>query len=1110
MSTRHMVLTGLFAVASIVSVGGAEFTPERTIYVSAAGADNNDGSSLNTPLRSIGKASEIVKPGDLVLVKGGTYREHITLKQSGTKDKPIVFRAMPGETALVTYGWDIADWSKVPNTRFCYKSVFKYAVNMLWERKTLSRYLELETMELLDQQPGAFFMDKKNGEIFVHVFDGGTPESAGIVAVPYSDGKKPVSYDGETGKLSRLYPGFEVNGHFNIIDGFEVAFHPIGEKVWRMGDNAIGCVFRNNTIYGCTCGIVLHWRVANALAENNRIYKAAGTGILVGDKVVNIVVRNNYLFNNGPCDPFKEQLDGGAGHPYNLARYGGEDGLNVDFIGNTVISDDASRRYGVFRCKGGVSGRMIVSGNIFVGGGPHFYAKPDNVSLIKNNSVIQGDISYDKATSTGLAYEPELADNLTIDSKTKKNPCFADTSFYDYRLRKDSPFIGSGAYPEAGEILYVNASLKEEGDGSTPEKAVKTLAAAFKAMPPGSCIYILPGTYKETISLAKMGTEKKVSVRNYGKGQVVFESSQVDFKECGNVSIDGILFKNSRLLFQNSACVELQHCVFDGAEAGIKADNGGIAKIINNTFVGNSHALELFNTPVILRNNLFADCTSIPVKSDPGKTISENNVFTGENAEKILTEWKSAHHEAFSSFTSGVKLRDGYALSNDSTLGFSGLGWTCVGARFAAKESRPIIVENLMALNTFSDRVTLHWETPFDYPDVRITCKDKDGKTVCNASISQGLYKQTVNTECFKGLNANSRYDFTLVFTNPDGVGGSEKTLSVTTSEKKDYQPRSIYVAKSGDDAQSGLAENEARKSISAALAVALPGDTIFVAPGIYTEQIGIDNDGLSKDKPFLLKSVKPGQAIINANCLFDTAISIKHGNHITIDGFKFSGLRYSSITTAVTISKSEGITLKNCIFDRDWRKSGGCSNVQLKCVDVKDIEVSNCIFDSGFHGVFMMNCNNVRIFNNTFWHIGINGVHVGGTKDYVIDIYNNIFENVVGNHNSPAVSTGEHGDKILCDYNLYWKTEAVCPGQKFYGSGGKEYGAPWSVMQKDAPATLEETRTMYGVETHGQFANPLLNDPQRGDFNVKPDSPTIGKGRNGSNVGVDMSVFLK
>lgn len=1104
----------MFASAALTA---ADFKPERTFYVSNSGSDKNDGLSLKTPLQTITRAAQIVKAGDLVLVKGGIYREQITLKESGTKDKPIIFRAAEGETVNVSYGWDIKNWTKIENTRFCYKTTFKYAVNILWEKRTLSRYLEVETLELLDKQPGGFFVNRSSGEISIHTFDGGNPEFAGITAVPYSDGKNPVSFNSDTSKLNRWLAGFAVNGSYNIVDGFEITFHPTGAKVWKTGESTIGDVVKNNTIYGCTCGIIVNWRVSDALVENNRLYKNAGSGILVGDKLENIVVRNNYLFNNGPCNPFHEQLNSGSGHSYNLARYGSDkEASNVDFTGNTVISDDPSRVYGVFRCKGGVNGKMTVSENVFISipnDSPYFYAKPDNVSIIKNNTIPNGVISHEKQTAAGVEYKPQISGNIDKNS-IKGNNCFADPSFYDYRLRNDSLLAGQGAYPENAVILYVNISVKSEGDGSTPEKALKNLAAAFARTSAGGCIYILPGTYKENISISGIGGDKNIAVRNYGKGKVLFENSVFDLNDSRNITFDGLILKNSKVNLRKSDNLEFLHCIFDGTESRIKTENCGLVKILNSTFVSNGFSSEINASTAIIRNNLFLDSTDLPLKSESAKTISENNAFAGENAERILTEWKKKYNEAHSSFAASIKLDSNYFLPPDATLAFSGSGWTSIGALGTAKIKRPVIVENLKQVNTFSDRVILQWETPFDYPDVSITCKDKNGKTIDSILLRQGLYKQTVNSECIKGLTANSQYNVSFVFTNPGGADKFEKTLAVSTSEEKKSPSKNIYVSKNGDDSKSGLSSTEAKKSIYAALSVACPGDTVLVAPGIYTEQNKIFVDGLSKNKNLILKSEKPGQAVINAAQTFNTSFSIATGKHITLDGFKFSGARYSSIATAIMISKSEDITIKNCIFDRDWQKreGGGTSNVQLRGVDVKDIEVSNCIFDNGFHGVWFSKCDEVRIFNNVFWHIGINAIHAGCSKEANISIYNNIFEDVVSNHKSPAVSLGEQGDKISCDYNIYWKTAAVCPGQKAYGIGGGAtvYSAAWHVLEKNTAATIEDARKTYGVEKRGQFADPLFKDPQKGDYSLKAGSPAIGKGKNGSTIGVDMNVFLK
>jgi parallel beta-helix repeat protein len=69
--------------------------------VSPTGSDSNDGRSANTAFRSIGQAARIAQAGDIVDLRGGTYKEYVVLANSGTADKPIVFAGHPGETVVL-------------------------------------------------------------------------------------------------------------------------------------------------------------------------------------------------------------------------------------------------------------------------------------------------------------------------------------------------------------------------------------------------------------------------------------------------------------------------------------------------------------------------------------------------------------------------------------------------------------------------------------------------------------------------------------------------------------------------------------------------------------------------------------------------------------------------------------------------------------------------------------------------------------------------------------------------------------------------------------------------------------------------------------------------
>jgi pectate lyase len=229
------------------------------------------------------------------------------------------------------------------------------------------------------------------------------------------------------------------------------------------------------------------------------------------------------------------------------------------------------------------------------------------------------------------------------------------------------------------------------------------------------------------------------------------------------------------------------------------------------------------------------------------------------------------------------------------------------------------------------------------------------------------------------------------------------------------------------------------------------------------------------------------------------------------VDGFKIDGLRYAT-GSGIVLEKCNDITIKNCLFARNSPFPGtGLSNQHIRVISSKHINVNHCIFDSGFHSIWMSSCDRVSIFNNTFWNNGISSVYVGCSPAAEVKIYNNIFMDVTTGHHSPAAATAASGPKILCDYNLYWKT-AYNPQMRFYGVGGNNLpgSAPWHVKTKDSPETIEGVREKYGMEKHGQFADPLFINPKYGDFRLKAGSPALGKGRNGANIGANADIFIK
>ena len=91
----HSIKVVLFFAFLLMSVG----VNAATYYVATSGNDNNNGSE-NSPWLTIQKAATAVRAGDHVYIKRGVYTQTLTLKNSGTADKPIVFEAYPGDEHL--------------------------------------------------------------------------------------------------------------------------------------------------------------------------------------------------------------------------------------------------------------------------------------------------------------------------------------------------------------------------------------------------------------------------------------------------------------------------------------------------------------------------------------------------------------------------------------------------------------------------------------------------------------------------------------------------------------------------------------------------------------------------------------------------------------------------------------------------------------------------------------------------------------------------------------------------------------------------------------------------------------------------------------------------
>ena len=78
----------------------AEAVEPKVYYVAPDGDDQNSGLSREQAWRTVTRSAAGVSAGDTVLIAGGTYTETVRLRATGTAERPVTFRALPGERVV--------------------------------------------------------------------------------------------------------------------------------------------------------------------------------------------------------------------------------------------------------------------------------------------------------------------------------------------------------------------------------------------------------------------------------------------------------------------------------------------------------------------------------------------------------------------------------------------------------------------------------------------------------------------------------------------------------------------------------------------------------------------------------------------------------------------------------------------------------------------------------------------------------------------------------------------------------------------------------------------------------------------------------------------------
>lgn len=107
MKKFYFILLVAVAMVIVFVLNNNEDKQDQVIYVATNGHDDNVGTK-SKPFRTLKKAASEANAGTTVLIRKGNYHEKLVVKHSGTKSKPITFKAYNKEKVVLS-GKDLKD-----------------------------------------------------------------------------------------------------------------------------------------------------------------------------------------------------------------------------------------------------------------------------------------------------------------------------------------------------------------------------------------------------------------------------------------------------------------------------------------------------------------------------------------------------------------------------------------------------------------------------------------------------------------------------------------------------------------------------------------------------------------------------------------------------------------------------------------------------------------------------------------------------------------------------------------------------------------------------------------------------------------------------------------
>jgi len=397
-------------------------------FVAPFGDDNNSG-SLTSPWGTITYAVSQLGPGEKLLLRGGVYKEYVSINKSGSVDNPIEIGVFQDEEAILDgaglvwkYGLNFQfGVSYVTLTGLKIKNTKEHGVTLWGE----NRSIQLRNLEIQGCGTGLHIISAT--DLLVKDCNLHNNNGPGLVVSPGPVNKGRIVHTRSSFNESPELPdGFKLDSGEDIL--FEKCFaeYNAGNGFGCLTSSMVisSCVVRHNGRYGIRC-VGEDNKLVNCIVDSNGM---AGIALLGGGSYE---LYNNLAINCGSLGDYG--LIAGPEADTSIAR--------VALINNIFAYNYGGVHFG---CSAVLERE---NHNIF-------WSRIDSEISVNNRRYSRDDINervWFQETGRG-------------ERSFSRDPLFVDYMSNDFRLAKNSPAIDRGA-KDGSPGTDINGGIRPQGWG---------------------------------------------------------------------------------------------------------------------------------------------------------------------------------------------------------------------------------------------------------------------------------------------------------------------------------------------------------------------------------------------------------------------------------------------------------------------------------------------------------------------------------------------------------------------------------------------------------------------------------------------------------------------